>query len=352
MAENVKKKKLSVGIIFARIGIFLLVTLVMAVVAVISAAATVAKGPSESAKKLFVRSVKETSAIGFLADWFFSDDEIAAIVGNGRNSDVDEATDSNLIKINLNSDDAAGAAGAADGTNDENKPVEKDMELVDIIGSSYKGKLLIVKDPSRVFIGVSGDLGSGAEGKPVADMIESYGAVAGTNAGGFEDAGGRGNGGTPLGIVISQGKLEFGSLDQTYEIIGFDNDNILHVGKMTAQQALDNGIRDAVCFGPILIVNGKPCNSENPLGGGLNPRTAIGQRADGAVLILVIDGRQASSLGATYDDLVEVMDQYGAVNAANLDGGSSSNLIYNGELVTECSSLYGPRKLPTAVLVK
>ena len=87
-------------------------------------------------------------------------------------------------------------------------------------------------------------------------------------------------------------------------------------------------------------------------GGGLNPRTAIGQRADGAVLLLVIDGRQSHSLGATYKDCQQVMLDYGAVNAANLDGGSSTLMIYEGEHVNMCATLYGSRDMPTSFLVK
>lgn len=89
------------------------------------------------------------------------------------------------------------------------------------------------------------------------------------------------------------------------------------------------------------------------LGGhaGLNPRTVIGQRADGAVLLLVIDGRQPQSLGATYQDCIQVMQEWGAVNAANLDGGSSTQMIYQGETVNVSASLYGPRNIPTAFVV-
>mgnify|MGYP002517544173 CR=1 FL=1 len=120
---------------------------------------------------------------------------------------------------------------------------------------------------------------------------------------------------------------------------------------MTAQKALEMGVRDAVSFGPILIVNGVP-NDVSGTGGGLNPRTAIGQRADGAVLFLVIDGRQASSLGASMNDLINIMLEYEAVNAANLDGGSSSVLYWGDELLTVNSSLVGLRRMPNAFLIK
>ena len=130
---------------------------------------------------------------------------------------------------------------------------------------------------------------------------------------------------TCLRIVMSEGTLRYGSLTESYDLIGFDNNNVFVIGNMTGQQAVDRGIRDAVSFGPFLILNGTPLEVSG-MGGGLNPRTAIGQRADGAVLLLIIDGRQAHSLGASMNDLINEMLDFGAVNAANLDGGGSTVL--------------------------
>lgn len=313
---------------------FLLITLVMLLAGVWGVVCILADGPSPAAQKLFVRSVKETSAIGFLADIFFSEEEIEAMLTVDA-EESDEITDASLVEVSKDADSD-----------------EEALELVDITGGTYRGKMLIIKDPSRVFVGTSGTYGEGFRGTTVMNMAERYGCVAGTNAGGFQDENGMGAGGVPLGMVISEGRLKWGSLDAQYEIIGFDKNDVLYVGKMTGHQALEAEIRDAVCFGPALIVNGVPRNANGSLGGGLNPRTAIGQRADGTVLLLVIDGRQASSIGATYDDLVSIMTEYGAVNAANLDGGSSSHMVYNGEIITKCSSLYGPRDMPTSILIR
>ena len=210
---------------------------------------------------------------------------------------------------------------------------------------------MIVKDPSRVVVGTSAEsFSSSVPGKKLDQIIADSGAIAGTNAGGFVDDGGVGNGGIPLGIVIKNGKLLAGSRSTEATLVGFDQKNVLHVGTMTAGEALDKGMRDAVSFGPALVINGNPAENAGS-GGGLNPRTALGQRADGSVLILVIDGRQPHSLGATHKDLVDVMVQFDAINACNLDGGSSSMLYYEGELISVCSSLYGPRRIPTAILV-
>lgn len=317
-----------------RFFIFLLITIAMLVIGVFGVVCILAKGPSPAAQRLFVLSVKETSAIGFLADMFFTEEEISAMASSGAD-EADDVTDASLVDVSKEPDSG-----------------QPPLELVDVTGGSYRGKMLIIKDPSRVFVGTSGPYGEDCRGITVMEMVERNECVAGTNAGGFQDKNGMGAGGVPLGMVISKGELKWGSLDAQYEIIGFDKNDVLYVGRMTGHQALEAEIRDAVCFGPALIVNGTPRNVNNSLGGGLNPRTAIGQRADGTVLLLVIDGRQASSLGATYDDLVSIMTEYGAVNAANLDGGSSSHMVYNGEIITKCSSLYGPRDMPTSILIK
>ena len=177
--------------------------------------------------------------------------------------------------------------------------------------------------------------------------------MAAINGGAFEDAGGGGNGGMPVGVVVSDGNLlrkSSGSGDENVTV-GFDQDNKLVVGVMTGSQAIERGIRDAVTFGPALVVNGEPVGVSGS-GSGLNPRSAIGQRADGAVLMLVIDGRQVNSLGATLSDLIEIMLEYGAVNAANLDGGSSSLLYYEGEYLNRGVVLTGSRDIPTAFIVR
>lgn len=323
--------------VMVRTAISIITAIVLLFFTLLGAVVIINYGPSETARNLFVNSVMESSAGKFMATCFFSDEKIKEIREQNSVVASKDITNSDLIEI----DDAA---------NDTQTAVDP-IELIDLSASTYKGKLLIVHDPSRLTVGVSGDYGASCSGKTVKDMAIAYNAVAAVNAGGFIDEGGMGNGGTPIGAVISEGKLKYGSLTTSYELIGFNKENKFIVGQMTGQQALDRGIRDAVSFGPILIVNGK-ASVVNGDGSGLNPRTAIGQRADGAILLLVIDGRQANSMGATYADLIDIMLQYGAVNAANLDGGSSTLLYYNGEYINNCSSLTGPRNLPTSIIVR
>lgn len=335
--------------ILKRIGIFLAVTLVLAVAGLYMVMWICVKGPSPLASDLFVMSVRETSAGGFLANLFFDDEEIAQIEERNKVEEVDEITDTSIVKIEIDKTEENNEENEAQKTDEEE--FAEGIIVEEVSGATYKGKMMIVKDPSRVFVGSLDTYGEDVRGKTMLEFIDMYGAKGGTNAGGFYDAGGTGSGGLPDGIVISEGKLKYGSLDKNYEVIGITKENILVVGNMSGQRAMDMGIRDAVSFGPILIVNGVPSDTQGT-GGGLNPRTAIGQRADGAILLLVVDGRQASSLGASMNDLINIMLEYDAVNAANLDGGSSSVLYWGSEILNVNSSIVGFREMPTAILIK
>ncbi|MGN0329324.1 MAG: phosphodiester glycosidase family protein [Lachnospira sp.] len=313
--------------------------LLVAVVGILGVVLILEFGPSTTARNLFVNSAMESSAGKFLAQMFISKEKIEEIRNVNSVASTDDVTDTSLLTF-------TGEEAQVD-VNDE----RPDIEIIDIQGDTYRGKLMKVKDPSRVTVGISGAFGSEYKGKTVKDMADAAGAIAAVNGGGFEDISGMGNGGTPIGVVISNGVLKNGSMGATYEMIGFDNNNALVVGRMTAAQALERGVRDAISFGPILIVNGE-ASEVNGTGSGLNPRTAIGQCADGTVLLLTIDGRHVNSLGGTYQDIIDIMLANGAVNAANLDGGSSTLMYYNGEYINNCASLYGARNMPTCFLVK
>ena len=296
-------------------------------------------GPSPAARSMFVTSVLETSALDFLATWFLPAEEIETILATNRIEQIDTVSNPNLIVIPDKSELAV----------DEE---EKDIEIIEISGPTYTGRIMIVKDPSRVYVGTCSYFGNpDKSGDKLQTMVKNNNAIAGINGGGFLDTNGGGTGTIPTGFVFSNGEFLYGSTSRTDLLIGFDKDDKLIVGYMTANQAKERGIRDALTFGPALIVNGKPANVSG-YSSGLNPRTAIGQRADGAVLLLVIDGRQPGSLGAFHTDTIEVMLNFGAINAANLDGGSSSLMVYEDEIISNKSGLTGNRHMPTCFLVE
>ncbi|MDO5445053.1 MAG: phosphodiester glycosidase family protein [Eubacteriales bacterium] len=232
---------------------------------------------------------------------------------------------------------------------------DRDLQIIEIAENNVRGNLLIVKDPKRVFLGTMDNIGF-QEGLQLTDMVEKYGGIAGTNAGGFNDDNGHGNGGIPQGLVISDGNIVYGLPAGKYTVIGLDPDGLLHVGDMTGEEAVSRGIQWGVSFtmhtgaSGALMINGE-IQTQN-LVSGTNPRTAIAQREDRALLLLVLDGRSVNTLGASVEDVVNVMKEYGAVNVGNLDGGSSSEMIYNGEIVSDPSSATGTRRIPTGFIIK
>ena len=351
-----QKKKPSVfGKIMRGLGKLLLIlleTVLLLVVVLYGAMYVIAKGPSPTARDIFVMSVRETSAVGFLADLFFTEEEIAQIESQGEVEEYVE-TDTSLISIATKPSEGEGDSTA----NEEQGPVADEWGLVDedgdgiiiepVKGEGYSGYMMVVLDPSRVIMG-SVPSSFGTRGYTVAEMVEQFDAVAGINAGGFEDPDGKGNGSIPNTMVVYDGEVYYEGKGVQDGFVGFDSNYIMHVGKLTAAEVKQKDIQYGVCFGPVLVSNGEPCEVG---ASGVNPRTAIGQRSDGAVLLLVIDGRQVISLGATYQDMVDIFLQYGAVNACNLDGGSSSLMWYGGDYINNCASVIGIRPVPTTFLV-
>ena len=219
----------------------------------------------------------------------------------------------------------------------------------------YKGATvyaMIVLDPSRVFVGTAlpEPSGWGGYGLTLDDMAEQYGAVAGINAGGFIDYGGGGSGWPPDGITYSRG-INFNE-EMGGPVAGLDGSNRMWAGFYDYNDCENIGIRDAVSFGPVLVEKGVKTKASR-LESGIGSRTVIGQREDGAVVMVVIDGRQGYSIGVTFQDCVRIMaDKFGCVNASNMDGGNSTCMIFNGQAVNRSSNQAGgTRNLPDAWLV-
>ena len=347
--------KLTAGKAIGRVLLVLLTTVLAIALALVVIVASIIHGPSESARDTFVTTVLESGNLKFLATMFLSEDEINEIVSRTSMAEMDTNIDEDLITADT----------PAEGNFDENG-----IEIVQVNGRSFFGTLMIIADPSKVFVGTTYPWGE--YGKELDQLVTMHGAVGGVNGGLY--AADMNKGGRPYGVCVSNGEILLNDPSgwTGLYLIGLDSKNILRIepisGWTRAQfQSFveEQGIRDAVAFQDEatdannhfvpLVINGEP-RQLNGAGSGANPRTVIGQRADGAILLLVTDGRGASGhLGATAQDLINVMMQYGAVNAANLDGGSSSSLYYNDEYLMTSVTLYYANsswRLPTAFLVK
>jgi len=349
------KKGLTPKKIAWRVGLCVLTTLALVLVAALGAGFIGFKGPSRSLGDLLTVSMLETSALKFVPRIYYSAAEVDAIKARNEVGELEDETDTSMIVIAGPTPEPGSAdVNPVSTPKPENLIVEENgIQIFEVHGPTYNGWIMVVQDPSRVSVGVCRENFNSKPGLVLHDIAARYNAVAAINGGGFSDEGGLGNGGRPIGLVISNGEvLNKASINSDHNIVmGFDQENKLIVGKMTSEEAVKKGLRDALAFGPALVVNGEAAKFSGS-SSGLNPRTAIGQRRDGAVLLLVIDGRQASSLGATYADMINVLMEYEAFNAANLDGGSSSMLWYNGEYINKGVILTGSRELPTAFIVR
>ena len=294
----------------------------------------VLKGPSPTFSDMMVSTMWESRRGKAVIRLLFSQEEIQTILSKNQVHSFDAKVD------------------AKDNTSFDIPENEKDeLEVVDVQGATFKGKMMIIRDPSRIQLGVNVEMPDPSSSYSVADYVAAANAIGGINGGGFDDPGGRGDGSIPQGIVIKDGKLVAGTLDTFGTVGGFNAENHLICGDMSGQQALDWGLQNAVTFGPVLLYDGHalPINGN---GGGINPRSVIAQTSDGTVLLLAIDGRQPNSLGSTFADCQNLLLQYGAVAAFNLDGGSSTVMVYKGEIINSVVSMNGDRSVPTAWLVK
>ena len=337
-------KKLSPALRFLlRLLAVLLVTLLIALGFLYGVMYLLCRGPSPTARELFVLSTGETSAIGFLPRLYLSTEEVAAI-RERKDEQEAESVDTTLIQVSQEQESAgrADAWGYADEDGDG-------LILVPVAGESFTGHMLIVLDPSRVIMGCVPE-SFYQKGFTLEELVGRFDAVAGINGGGFEDPNGTGNGSTPERTIVFKGKVYLSGQGMGQGFAGLDRDYILHVGNFALEDMETLGIQYGTSYGPLLLVNGEICDLER-IQSGLNPRTAIGQRSDGAILMLVIAGRQPNSLGASYLDEAELMLKFGAVNAVNLDGGSSSQMWFDGGYVNSVAMIVGIRRIPTSFLV-
>lgn len=298
-------------------------------------------GPYKNIKIMVVTTSMTTLNHQYIAKAFLSDKEINKIMKDNKVDDRNYKTDETAIEI---------PESPPNTDNKDVKKVNNKIQLINVSTDQYKAYLLEISDPARVSIGTADNLGT--TGMKLTEITKKYNAVAAINAGGFSDTNGQGNGGTPEGTLIENGEILYGHENEKYEIIGLNEKNVLVLGYFTIAEMKKAKIRDAASFGPFLIVNGEPLIKAGNGGGGLQPRTIIGQKQDGTIMFLVVDGRQLSSIGVTLKQAQDIMLEHGAFNAANLDGGASTELVYNGDIINHPCSSAGPRSMPSAFVVK
>ena len=289
-------------------------------------------------KELWVQTAMTTMNHQYLATWFLSDDEINAImksmeVENNENSILNAVDTSQDIEEDI----------------EEPKTKENVITVDRITGSTYVGFVMTVSDCSKVKMV---DARKKNIGTKLSEICKNNNAIAGINASGFADPDGNGFGNILNEPAIINRQLLYGDKVSPMNLIGLSKSGELILGRYTYQQALNVGIESGLQFGPYIIVNGNN-QIKKSNAGGLHPRMAIGQKKDGTMIFVCIDGRQPGySMGATLLELQNIFERYGAYNAANLDGGSSATMYYDGKVVNKTSTPIGERYLPNAIIVE
>ncbi len=285
-------------------------------------------GPFVNLKQAVVGAILRSRHPHYIT-WLFDREDLDRILGR-----MDQAPEQNIFTFAARED--------------------KTLTLHKIESERFVGYILEIPDPRRIQVATAADINE--KGDTTSNIARNNDAVAAINGGGFYDPNGTGTGRLPYGFIMHQGEYLLGKdVDDVEEVdfIGFTEAGNLIAGTYNKAELRRLGAREGLTFGPPLIVNGMKMITDGDGGWGIGPRTAIGQRRDGTVLFVVVDGRQIGySIGATLADLQNIMYEQGAYIAANLDGGSSSTLYLNGKVVNKPADLLGERMIPTAFIVK
>ncbi|WP_026886124.1 phosphodiester glycosidase family protein [Clostridium beijerinckii] len=302
-------------------------------------------GPYENTRKVFVSTLLGTRHAYILTD-FMSQEKINEILGINKSTQETKEDDTQNTETDLNKVKVKYTSG-------------NEITRYDIHTDRYNGYILEIKNPLGVKVAMTKYLGK--MGQKTSEMAEENNAVAAINGGSFVDKSSdgtlyAGTGAEPGGFVISGGKVVYPktniSRNNVENVIAFTKGGQLIVGDHTLDELQKLGVQEAMCFRrPNIIINGKP-QVKDKTSDGLNPRTAVGQKEDGTVIFLVIDGRKITAPGASLYDVQEIMLDRGAINAGALDGGYSSTMYYKGEVINSPNAWDGERSVATAFYVE
>lgn len=304
---------------------------------VISAPILIFYGPFDNLKKTVVGTAMATYKHKYLATMFLSQENIDEILNKNQKGTENVVKEQNIDDIDIKETTSSG------------------IQLEKIQGNRFNGYMLIVKNSLKVKVGHSSKLR--VQGEKTTEIAASLKALAAINAGGFEGGINTGTGAVPSGLLMSKGKVEFKPEwleddEKSPSIMGITEKGVLVVGSYSLNELKAKGVTDAVAFGPVLVVDGEPQIKDDG-SQGCNPRTAIGQRKNGEMLLLVIESKSSAIReGASIKEVQNIMMQYGAHNAVNLDGGASTAMYYKDELVNEPSNPLGERTTASIVYVE
>lgn len=280
-------------------------------------------GPIDYFRNLWINTAMNTVNYKFLADVFYSQSTIDKVMKQSFVNNVEN-------------------------THDDLPPTQYSDKVyyAALGGTTFKGHIIKIENPKSVNLLVAGN----QKGELIEDLIQSNNYLGGINASGYIAEDKRGD---VWGYTVADGKVinRCDRGENQHFVCGMNQNGKLVVGRFDDSELEQSQFLWAVEFGPVLIVNGKE-NEITYTSGGLAPRSAIGQTKDGAVLLVVTEGRKLDSLGATYKDIQTIMSKNGAVDAFMLDGGSSAGMYYDGKVISCADYGEDTRRIPTCIAYK
>lgn len=294
--------------------------------------------PFKTFQYTIISTAVNTKTHDYIAYTFYSEEHVNNVISNNNYTPLSEKIDLNNVVIDTSpKDHYDNPYEEALLTRDEGND---DYKYLKIKVGKYDAHLVAIYDPSKVHLITCKKFNtSNSSGKEsVLEMNKRLGSVVGINGGGFVDYGTGSD--IPIGYVIKDGEIIWSTSNDKADLIGFTNDNKLMLVNATGEEAINMGIRDAIQFGPFLMINGEKMQFKDSAGGySRAARSAIAQTKDGIVLFLVTEGTHTA--GPNMKEVIDALSLYGAYNAANLDGGSSTQMVINGKVVNTPKNIYG-----------
>ena len=223
---------------------------------------------------------------------------------------------------------------------------QNEVMIARVKGSTYRGVLVIMKDPSRLSLQAASTLGS--VGQVCGKIAQAHGGIIGMTGSGFIDPGGTGNGGTLAGYAMCNGKSYGGHMGYGYKRLELHKDDRIYIRDSDSEVSPDT--TDAVEFSPAMIIDGKTVVNARSGFSDLQPRACLGQSKYGEIIALLVEGRLATSVGISVPDCAAIMAKHDCMQAMNLDGGTSAMIWYKGKYIMRSSNpaLTAGRTLPNA----
>lgn len=222
---------------------------------------------------------------------------------------------------------------------------DNEVKLLPINTKKFDGYLLEIRNPLKVKVGFSKALGKGKE--KTSEIAKRNSAVAAINGGAWKE----GPLSPPAGILMSKGNIISEETNNKMPVMAISKVGVLQVGQFSLDQLKKLEVEEALTGNPVLVKDGKGLIEDDGRLG-ISSRSAIGQKKDGSILLLTIERGDVSKMGATVREVQDIMLEHGAINAINLDGGSSATMYYNGTVINKLNTDDGEREVVSIIYVE